>query len=371
MQEWAPQAMLFGLAIDLAILGTVHLRLWKDLYKMQLLSLVILLGMGAVSGLIWSDIFSPRAEKLLVVYEALVPAFIFLQLARFMPRPYLQWALLPVSIMVAAVALFNGWGFQSSQLMYYEIVILVAQMALVLAWSAKGTFAEEELLFILGALTLLLVLGPGYGLMWPGLEVNHALFAIIGSAAGGLIVIGRMRSSFLHFIVPTNKDRGNITKAKRGCLPEGILIVPKQRYDEAAKAFDQEIRTGRTGLWISMEPVSHVLGHRRGMPKTAARGLYAAQLTHSTFVENALEPINVGAIERSLSEFLKMTGDGMIFIRDLHYLVSNTDIWEITELLKSIRNKSPNKKMTVVLGTDLIDGWELAHLKKAGAKDWL
>jgi hypothetical protein len=216
----------------------------------------------------------------------------------------------------------------------------------------------------------LLVLGPGYGLLWPDLEVNKALFAIFGSTASGLIVVGRMRASFLHFIVSIPKDQIKNTKAKRGLLHEGIFFVPKQRYDEAWRSFEHDLKTGRIGLFISMEPVSHVLGYKRGMPKTGSHGLYAAQLTHTSFVENAMEPANIGAIERSLSEFLKMTNDGMIFIRDLHYLVSNTDIWEITELLKSINKKNPSRRMTVILGSDLIDDWELAHLKKAGVRVW-
>jgi len=370
MQEWAPQAMLFGLALDLALLGTVYLRLWKDIYKAQLLSFVLLLGSGALAGLIWSDMSSPKAEMFLVVYEAMIPAVLFLQLARFMPRGYFQWALLPVSSVVAIVALYEGWGFQSSEMLAYEAIAFAAQIVLVLAWSAKGTFTEEELHFNLVAQAFLLVLGPGYRLLWPGLELSGAIFAIAGAMAGGLIVVGRMRSAFLHFLVPGAQDRRKTTNAKHGTLPAGIVIVPKEKYDEARTAFEKDIDAGRIGLWISMDPVSHIFGHKKGPTINRGRGLLAAQLTHSSFVDTALEPTNIDALNRSLSEFLKMTGDGMVFIRDFHYLVSNTDIWRMTDLLRSLRDKGPSKRITMLIGADLIDGWEIEHLRKAGVRDW-
>ena len=105
------------------------------------------------------------------------------------------------------------------------------------------------------------------------------------------------------------------------------------------------------------------------MHRSSTPGLLAAQLTHATFVENALEPTDIGPIKRSLAEFLKMTADGMVFMRDMHYLVSNTDIWNMTELLRFLREKGPSSRTTLLVGTDLLDEWEVAHLKKAGAVD--
>ena len=368
MQDWAPQAMLFGLAIDLALLGTVHLRLWKDRYKLQLLSLTVILGLGALLGLIWSDLSSPKAEMALVVYEALLPFFIFLQLARFLQRTWFQYLLLPVGLVVAFVALSQGWGFQSTPMLTYEVVILLVQVCLVIAWSLKGIFLEEELLFILGAQALLLVLGPGYGFMWPGLGINSACFAIAGAVAGGLIVLGRTRSSYLHFIVPGSL--GPKMKSKKGdtIVPAGMLLVPRNLSDEVKKAFEKDLKIGRIGLWISMEPVSQVLGKKRTVASFGT--MLAAQLTHSSFVENSLDPMDTGAIKRSLAEYLKMTGNGMIFIQDMHYLVSNTDIWEITELLKFLKDKAPSKRTSILIGSDLLDNWEMSYLRKAGAKDW-
>jgi len=371
MHDWAPQAMLFGLAIDLALLGTIHLRLWKDFYKHQLLALALLLGTGALLGFVWSDMYSPKAERLLVVYEALLPFAIFLQLARFMPRPWLQWAPMPVAAVVACVALALGWDFQSTPMLAYEAVFLIAQLVMVLAWSVKGTFSEEELLFVISAQALLLVLGPGYAVLWPKLGMSDSLFAIAGAAAGALIVVGRMRSSFLHFVTPGTILRKRPLSWKGGALPAGIILVPHDKYEHAKGLFQEEVLAGRAGLWISTEPVSHVLGHRKGdsIRRPNAPGLLAAQLTHVTFVENALEPMDVGTIKRSLAEFLKMTGDGMVFVRDMHYLVSNTDIWNMTELLKFLREKVPSSRTTLLVGTDLLDEWEVAHLKKAGAVD--
>jgi hypothetical protein len=369
MQEWAPQAMLFGLAIDLALVGMVQMRLWKDNYRAQLLALIVLLGMGAVAGLIWSDLSSAKAEVLLVAYEALLPAIIFLQFARFLPRLELQWAFMPISAVMMIVAFNQGWGFQSSQMLYYETVILIVQVALVLGWSIKGAFTEEELIFILAALALLLVFGPGYGLLWSNFEINKALFAIIGSAAGVFIVVGRLRSSFLHFIFPRDEGRRKTPKIKRGELPEGILIVSKQGYNSAWKTFELDIKAGRNGIWISMDPASHLL-KKKGTLRTKVPGLLTAQLTHSLFVENAMDPMKLETIKRSFLEFLKMNGDGIIFVKDLHYLVSNTDIWETIELLKFLRERIPSKSYTILLGSDLIGDWELEYLKKAGAKDW-
>ena len=368
MQEWAPQAMLFGLAIDLALLGTVHLQIWRDRYKPQLLSLTVLLGLGALLGLLWSDMSSPKAEKLLVVYEALLPAFVFLQLARFLQRPWFQYIPLIVALIVAGLALSQGWGFLSTPLLYYEVVIILAQLGLVIAWSFNGTFLEEELIFVLAAQALLLVMGPGYGLLWPGLGLNSALFALVGAIAGGLIVIGRTRSSYLHFIVPSRKGPENKVGKKSFCVPTGMFIVPKESYEDMKKVFNNDLKAGRTSLWISIEPVSHVLG--KGIKDPRSGALQAAQLTHSTFVENSLDPMDIGALKRSLAEFLKMSDNGMVYIKDLHYLVSNTDIWEITELLKFLVDKVPSKKTSIILGSDLLDSWEISSIKKTGAKDW-
>jgi len=364
--------MLFGLALDLALLGTIQLRLWKDFYRPQLLALALLLGAGALLGFVWSDMFSATAERALVVYEALLPFAIFLQLARFLPRPWLQWAPLPVAAVVACAALALGWGFQSTPMLAYEAVFLIAQLVMVLAWSVKGTFSEEELLFVIAAQALLLVLGPGYGVLWPKLGMSDSLLAIAGAAAGALIIVGRMRSSFLHFVSPGAIVRKRPSKQKGGALPAGIILVPLGKYDNAKGQFKEDVKAGRTGLWISTEPVSHVLGHRKGdsVHRSKTPGLLAAQLTHATFVENALEPTDIGTIKRSLAEFLKMTGDGMVFVRDMHYLVSNTDIWNMTELLRFLREKVPSARTSILVGTDLLDEWEVAHLRKAGAADW-
>jgi len=370
MQDWAPQAMLFGLAIDLALIGTLHLRLWKDNYRFQLLSLVVLLILGAVGGLIWSDLYSPKAEKLLVVYEAVLPAFLFAQLARFMPTKYLQWVLIPVSAVVVVVAFINGWGFQSSQMFYYELIILIFQIVLVCILSVRSTFTEQEPLFILGALALLLVFGPGYGLLWSKLEINTGIFAIVGSAAGALIVVGRLRSSFLHFNIPMNQDRKRLSQASSWSVPRGIQIVPKERYDEVRRAFEHDVKAGRVGLWISMDPASYGIGHKKGVSRATGGSLLTAQLTHSSFVDNALDPMRVESIKRSLSEFLKMTGNGMVFIKDLHYIVSNSDIWQTTELLKFLREKSTSDGWSILVGADLLDSWELENLRKAQFQDW-
>jgi hypothetical protein len=368
MQEWAPQAMLFGLAMDLALLGTIHLRLWKDRYKGQLIALASMLSLGAVGGLIWSDINSSKAEMLLVVYEVLLPAVLFMQLARFLPNKHYQWALLPISAMMMIYALISGWGFQSTQMLYYDLIILVVLSVVVLALFVRSAYSEQELPFILGGLVLILILGPGYGFLWSNLDINKAIFAIVGSTSGALIVLGRLKSSFVHFNIPSVQARKGKVKTKNVSIPGGIFVVPHERYPEAKTAFEEDIISGRAGLWISMDPISNKLGPKKGM--SGYGGLISAQLTHSTFVEDALDPMKTDSIRRSLSEYLKMTGNGMIFIKDLHYMISNTDIWEVVELLKYLREKSASKDWTILLGSELIDEWELENMEKAGIGAW-
>ena len=71
--DFTPQAMLFGIAIDLALLGLVTMRARRGSDYPLLLGLVLVLGFGAVCGFAQVALYSVKAKPLLVVYELVLP----------------------------------------------------------------------------------------------------------------------------------------------------------------------------------------------------------------------------------------------------------------------------------------------------------
>lgn len=363
--EYAPQAMLFGIAIDLALLGLVYLRMWRDYYRTNLLIMIVVLGLGAVLGFASSAYWSRKAEALLLVYELLLPFVFWLQLARFLPRAVLQWVPLPLVGAVGALAWVQGWGFQSGPLLVYELASLLTMLVLVFAWSMKGSFSEGEPVFLLSALVVLVVMGPAYAFVWPDMGLHSTAFAIVGGIAASVVAVGKMRSSFLHLDVPS--VAGKVADVDGAVLGPGLFIVPPGRMGSVKDSFMKDIRLGRYGLWVSKDPVARVKGQvkGRGMEGT----MFVAQLTHADFVENALDPSDSGKVQRSLAEFLKRTGNGIILVSDGHYLVSNTDVWEVAEVMGHLARKVAPKGSTILFGSDLLADHELDHLRKMGMKD--
>jgi hypothetical protein len=356
-----PQMMLFGIAIDLALLSIILMRERKGTEFPYLLAMVLVLGMGAICGFLQVDIYSVKVRPLLVVYELLLPAVFWVQLVRLSHGKDSIWVPVPVVAVVGGLAFMSGWEFQCFELLVYELVFLLVITVIVSVRTLTGPFAEGEGFYLLAGLAVLLVMGPGYGLVWTDIGFHYKTFAIVGGGAGALVLAGKVMNPFLQFRI---RASGPV----EGSLRSGIHMVPPELMNEAMKAFMRDVKGGRNGLYISMEPVAKVLGRwgQKGEGATPERpNLFAAQLTHSLFLENSLDPSNSDILGRTLAEFFKRSNGGAVMVRDGHYLVSNTDVWELTEVLGFLEDRM-GEDGTLLIGTELLDDWETSHLEKTG-----
>jgi len=357
--DFTPQAMLFGIAIDLALLSIIYMQVRRGSDFPHLLSLVLVLGMGAICGFLQADLFSVKVRPLLVVYELLLPVVFWLQLVRLSNGKHMTWVPIPVLAIVGGLAFMNGWEFQSFELLVYELVFLLVLVVMVAAWTMTGTFMEGEGMYLLAGVALLLVMGPGYGLMWNDIGFHYSFFAIVAGGAGAIVVAGKVMNPFLHFQIP-------MADLEKGSLKTGIHMVPPELMNRTTKVLLKDVRMGGNGLYISMELVPKVLDMwgkgSKGLDPDRPN-LFAAQLTHSMFSEHALDPSDSDIFRRTLAEFFKRSKGGTVMVRDGHYMVSNTDIWELAEVLKFLRDRM-TKDSTLLIGTDLLADWEVAHLEK-------
>jgi hypothetical protein len=364
VSDFTPQAMLFGIAIDLALLGLVTMRARRGSDYPLLLGLVLVLGFGAVCGFAQVALYSVKVRPLLVVYELVLPYAFWIWLSRLLYARNLHWAPLPFVIIVGVLAWQGGWGFQSPELLTYELVFLLLMMVAAVTWSLKGVYLEGEGLYLIGALALLLVMGPAYGLIWGDLEVHFMVFALVGAIAGGAVVAGKMMNPVLNF--PITKVAGEDTHGEWDLGP-GIFIVPPESMRKVQRSFENDVRRGRFGLWISTDPVAKVLGSSVAQDRDDANK-FAARLTHTTFSEYALDPSDADTFRRTLAEFFRRTRDGVVLIKDGHYLMSNTDVWEVAEVLDFLKAKIGKKGATLLLEGDLLGSWERKHLESIGVK---
>lgn len=362
------QIMLLSIILNIILLCFILLILFRDHDLPTYLFTIFLLGFGTMLGYLAAELYSVKAKALLLIYELLLPLAFWSHLTKFIHIDKVKWVPVPMMVIAGLIAYMYQYEFHSQAMLVYELVFLLGQVMVIAYLIYNDPFLCDEKLYLLASLITLLVYGPAYGLLWGELGVNTKFFSIVASFALTILLVGKGRNPTLDLAigkVPEGVEQGS----KRKFRPGQYLFDPDERK-RILSSFLDDVVSGRNGLLMSMSPVPMVMVKLKKMNKDiGSANLSIAHLTHAPFSENALDPNDTRVFIRSVTEFIKRSKGGLILIQDLHYLVSNTNIWEVCEAIRYLQEIGSDLQYTLLLDKDLLADWEVDHLRKVKVKD--
>ena len=333
-----------GIAVDAWLLAYALLRIRRTLAKLTLVALLLSFvvmsatflgreyaGLGAewAPVALWTFVLSHPLAALFILVAVHGEA-----LLRRYPAVLLILAPAPVLAAFAPPAGYDlARAYGTAPLNWYLVLCLALPLGeAVAAWSRSVARRSELFLLLAGALVLVLT-GPVYGF-----ELEATGLAEAAGSNPGTPLTAILFAAALTLANPAPMRRVPRGAAWDPHFPQGrLLLVDEARPKASAHYFAAAVAGGRPGLKL-------------------VRGSAAPVAGHGSLAVAALAPVRWpgSVVLATASEFLARHPAGIVFLRDLAYLVTLAGLPAARDALQAMRRAAAGTAGTVVASLALL-----------------
>ena len=333
-----------GIAVDAWLLAYALLRIRRTLAKLTLVALLLsfVVMSAAFLGREYAGLgaeWAPVALWTFVLSHPLAALFILVAvhgeaLLRRYPAVLLILAPAPVLAAFAPPAGYDlARAYGTAPLNWYLVLCLALPLGeAVAAWSRSVARRSELFLLLAGALVLVLT-GPVYGF-----ELEATGLAEAAGSNPGTPLTAILFAAALTLANPAPMRRVPRGAAWDPHFPQGrLLLVDEARPKASAHYFAAAVAGGRPGLKL-------------------VRGSAAPVAGHGSLAVAALAPVRWpgSVVLATASEFLARHPAGIVFLRDLAYLVTLAGLPAARDALQAMRRAAAGTAGTVVASLALL-----------------
>ena len=359
MQRLLEQWLLLPLFADFGMIA-VLLRSARGRAGLSLAALLTAFALGNMADM-WPK--APGFGQLPVLCASFIPPLVLLFLLSYAGgrrlagnRVYRILILLVPALLFAGAALLAGWRLPDPVFAAFSLAFLGIGICFLLVTGAEGAFSGDESIIFGAGMTLLVVSGPVYDIVFPDIGLNIPIFPYTSAATGALFAWATVRYKAFS-AAPTAEDH-------RPGGPEmetGLFLEKRQGGAHARALFVASVRHGMPGLLVTR---THPAAIRR---RTGLMAVPVIWLARSLY-EKSLQPERLDVLSNALRDYAEQSGRSVALIEDLDYLITNAGHHQTLDFLGGLQGMARRTGMTLLLSSGLLTDEERRDIRELGVK---
>lgn len=198
-------------------------------------------------------------------------------------------------------------------------------------WAWLSAAVLGILLFNVSSAYMLFLNDPVYELIN---IVGRTLIAVLMTVGAYLLYSPIKKGGFYKFVsvTPVSEKEGEKTSLMETVKKGHSYLVEEEKPVKATGVFVDLVTHGSQGLYVT-----------RRYPKEV-REVYNLKvtpiiwLTHEKTAEEHINPTDIVELSHTIKEFIKKTGDGVVFIDGLEYLITQNEYKDILRFVQSLND---------------------------------